>query len=160
MNTKIAILAGVLALAAGCSQAPAPMPPDNRAADEQAVKDMETAWAKAGQAKDADAFTGFYADDAMVMVSGAPVMSGKENIHTALKAMFADPNYALSFQATKVSASKGGDLVYSYGTYRETVTNPKTKKAETGTGNYMTVYRKQADGSWKAVADMLTTDKT
>jgi uncharacterized protein (TIGR02246 family) len=160
MNAKIAILAGVLALAAGCSQAPAPLPPDNRAADEQAVKDMEAAWAKAGEAKDADAFASFYAADAVVIVSGAPPMSGKENIHTALKTMFSDPNYTLSFQSTKVSASKGGDMVYSYGTYRETVTNPKTKKVQNGAGKYLTVYRKQADGSWKAVADMLTTDNT
>jgi uncharacterized protein (TIGR02246 family) len=156
----ILAVAGVLVLAAGCSQTPAPPPPDNRAADEQAVKDMEAAWAKAGEAKDADAFTGFYADDAVVMVSGAPPMSGKENIRGGLKALFADPNYALTFQPTKVTASKGGDMVYSVGTYRETVTNPKTKKPETGTGSYMTVYRKQPDGSWKAVADMLTVDKT
>ncbi len=155
----ILAMAGVLALA-GCSHAPAPPPVDNRAADEQAVKDMEAAWSKAGEAKDADAFAGFYAEDAVVLVDGAPPMSGKENIRSGLKAVFSDPNYALSFQSTKVSASKGGDMVYSIGTYRETVTNPKTKKPETGGGKYLTVYRKQADGSWKAVADMLTVDKT
>ena len=38
------------------------------------------------------------------------------------------------------------------------MTNPKTKKPVTDKGKYVTVYKKQADGSWKAVADILNSD--
>jgi ketosteroid isomerase-like protein len=41
-----------------------------------------------------------------------------------------------------------------------TVTNPKTKKPMTDKGKYLTVYTKQADGSWKAVADTLNSDSS
>jgi len=34
-----------------------------------------------------------------------------------------------------------------------TFTNPQTKQAENAAGTYLTVFRKQADGSWKAVED-------
>jgi ketosteroid isomerase-like protein len=39
-----------------------------------------------------------------------------------------------------------------------TTTDPKTKKPVTDKGKYAEVYKKQADGSWKAVADMDSSD--
>jgi hypothetical protein len=39
-----------------------------------------------------------------------------------------------------------------------TVTDPKTKKAITDKGTYVTGYRKQTDGSWKAVSDINTSE--
>ena len=37
-----------------------------------------------------------------------------------------------------------------------TYTDSKTKKVVNGQGTYVTVFKKQADGSWKAVADIAT----
>ena len=34
------------------------------------------------------------------------------------------------------------------------MTDPKTKKLVTETGKHVTVYREQADGSWKAILDI------
>jgi len=76
----------------------------------------------------------------------------------AFAPIFADPNFSMSFQNTRAVASKGGDLVYTMGTYAMTVTDPKTKKPVTDKGKYLTVYQKQADGSWKAVADTYNSD--
>ena len=66
----------------------------------------------------------------------------------------------MTFQFTKVMASKGGDMVYTQGTYTMTMTNPKTKKPMTDKGKYLTVYTKQTDGSWKAVADTYNSDSS
>jgi ketosteroid isomerase-like protein len=41
-----------------------------------------------------------------------------------------------------------------------TVTNPKTKKPVTDKGKYLMVYTKQADGSWKVVADTMNSDSS
>jgi ketosteroid isomerase-like protein len=38
------------------------------------------------------------------------------------------------------------------------MTNPKSKKAGTDKGKYITVFKKQADGTWKAVEDMVNSD--
>jgi ketosteroid isomerase-like protein len=72
--------------------------------------------------------------------------------------ILADPNFSLTFQSTRAMASKGGDMVYSQGTYTMTMTNPKTKEPITDKGKYLTVYTKQADGSWKVVADTFNSD--
>jgi ketosteroid isomerase-like protein len=58
---------------------------------------------------------------------------------------------SLSNEKTEVAGS--GDLAYRRGTFKITYTNPQTKQAENGAGTYLTVFRKQAGGSWKVVAD-------
>ncbi len=54
---------------------------------------------------------------------------------------------------TKVEASRGGDLGYSIGTYELTTYDP-TGKPVTDCSKYVAVWKKQADGNWKAVADI------
>jgi ketosteroid isomerase-like protein len=49
-------------------------------------------------------------------------------------------------------------MVYTVGTYSLTASDPKNKKPVTDKGKYMTVYKKQADGTWKAVADSINSD--
>jgi uncharacterized protein (TIGR02246 family) len=144
-------------LATGCSNAPAP-PPDTRAADVQAVKDVEAAWLKDTAAKDADKWVSYFAEDGCGLYPGAGTLNGKAAIKAAMAPYFADSNFSLNFQSTRAVASKGGDMVYSQGTYTMTMTNPKTKKPMTDKGKYLTVYSKQADGSWKAVADTFNSD--
>jgi ketosteroid isomerase-like protein len=39
-----------------------------------------------------------------------------------------------------------------------TTTDPKTKKPVTDKGKYLIAYKKQADGTWKVVADMESSD--
>ena len=132
--------------------------PDTRDADVKAVKDLEVAWARDAAAKDPDKFASYYAEDASVLMPGSPVITGKPAILAAVKPMMADPNFALTFQNTRAEASKGGDFVYTQGSYSMTMSDEKTKKPVPDKGKYLTVFKKQADGSWKAVADMINSD--
>ena len=141
----------LFALTAACSRTA----PDTRDADIKAVKGVEAAWVEDIATKDVDKFAGYYSDDASLLMPNAPIINGKENIKAALKPMLADPNFALTFQSTRAEASKGGDFVYTVGTYSMTMSRPNGKAAVTDTGKYLTVFRKQRDGNWKAVADMM-----
>ena len=131
---------------------------DRRHADIQAVKDVEAAWVKDFAAKDADKLVNYYSDDGSVLLPNMPIITGKENNRTELTQILADPNFSLNFRSTFQDASKGGDFVYVLGTYTMTMSSPKDKSAITDHGKYLTVYKKQADGSWKAVADMISSD--
>jgi uncharacterized protein (TIGR02246 family) len=157
-NGYMIACAGLFALTAACTNTTNTAAPDTRDADIKAVKDVEVAWAKDAATKDPEKFAGYYTDNASVLLPNTPIITGKDGIKAALKPLLADPNFALSFQSTSADASKGGDLVYTVGTYSMTETDPKSKKPVTDKGKYMTVYKKQADGSWKAVADMLNSD--
>ena len=136
----------------------APAPPDTREADVKTVKDLEVAWSRDAGMKDADKLASYWAEDAAIMIPNEPIIHGREKGKETMKAMMADPNFAMSFQPTQAEASKGGDIVYTVGTYAITMSDPKDKKPVTDKGKYLTVYKKQADGSWKAVADMFNSD--
>jgi len=156
-TTSLLLCMSVALLTVACSNAPAP-PPDNRAADVQAVKDVEVAWVKDAASKDAGKWASYFTDDGSGLYPGAATLNGKAAIKAAMAPSFADPNFAITFQSTRTIASKGGDMVYSEGTYSMTMTDPKTKKPMTDKGKFLTVYTKQADGSWKAVADTFNSD--
>ena len=72
--------------------------------------------------------------------------------------MTADPAVSLKFQANKVDVASSGDLAFTQGTYTLTMTDPHTGKVINDHGSFVTTYRKQSDGSWKAVADIATSD--
>jgi ketosteroid isomerase-like protein len=133
-------------------------PRDTHDADVQAIKDTETAWARDAGSKDVEKFLMYYSDDAAVLLPNAPAISGKADIRAALKPMFADANFALQFGSTKVDVAKSGDLGYSQGTYSMSVTDANTKASTMDRGKYLTIFKKQADGNWKAIEDMLSSD--
>ena len=152
------LLAGVVALA-GCTQPTQPpaAPPDTRAADETAIHAAVKEWSASAQAKDADKFCSFYAEDGVVMLEDAPDISGKPAIREAIGGMMQDPNFSLSFAADKVVVARSGDLAYETGTYAMTLSDAK-KQPSTEKGNYVVVWQKQADGAWKVVVDTPVSD--
>lgn len=158
--TSFVLCFAMVLSAVGCSNTPAPAPaaPDTRTADVQAVKDVEAAWMKDAASKDPDKWASYFTEDGDGLYPGGPMLKGKAAIRAGIAPIMADPNFTLSFQSTRAMASKGGDMVYSEGSYTMTMTGPKTKKPMTDKGKFLTVYTKQADGSWKAIADTFNSD--
>jgi uncharacterized protein (TIGR02246 family) len=151
-------ICGLMLALAGCTQAPPPVPPDTREADAKAIRELEAAWVQAFAARDAKMVASFWAPDASVLMPNMPIINGREAAQTAVEGMLKDPNFYLTFDSTKVEVSKASDYAYSEGTYTMASTDPKTKKVMTEKGKFVTVYQKQADGSWKAVADINNAD--
>jgi len=143
---------------AGCNQAPPPPAPDTHDADVKAIRDVETGYRQAVVGKDADKVAALYADDASLFIPDAPVANGTAAIKAVWKSMLGDKNFAFEFASDKVDVAKSGDLGYSQGTMTHTFTDPKTKKVLTMKGKYVAVFKKQADGSWKIVADIANED--
>ena len=125
----------------------------NTDAAKTAVEDAEQGMLKAFQAKDAATLTSHYALDGIFAVPGRTA-KGTDAVGKALAEDLKDPAFKLDFTNERTDAS--GDLAYTSGTYKVTYTDTKTKQVVNGTGTYVTVFKKQADGSWKAVADIAT----
>jgi uncharacterized protein (TIGR02246 family) len=145
-------------LLAGCNTAPPAAPAVDLVAEQSKIRDIESSWVKEAAAKDLEKSVGHYADDAVLMTPGAPAAKGKDAIHAAWKGMLDDPNMKLNFSSDRVEMSAGGDLATTRGSYTMTMTNPKTKKPVEDKGSYLTVYKKQADGGWKAIEDINTSE--
>ena len=144
----------IFVFADGCQQSA----PDTTQDEVQALKDNETRWNDEYVSKDPEKLAAHYADDAVLMAPGMPSVSGKEAIRKMLKQMVSDPALSLKFHASKVEISKAGDLGYTQGSYVMTVTEPNSKGVINDRGSYVTTYRKQPDGSWKAVSDIASSE--
>ena len=124
---------------------------------ERAIRSADVAWSKAAEAKDLERVLAVFADGASELAPNTPISTGKEAIRKAWASYFATPGFAISWQPTKVEAAAGGDLGYSMGTYTLTVHDASARPV-TDRGKYVTVWKKQADGSWKVVADIFNSD--
>jgi len=93
-----------------------------------------------------------YADDAVMMMPGTAPLHGRAEMTKSLNAMMAqmtlkDPKFHIE------DVLVGGDLAVETGTYEWTV-QPKKGKAMPDKGSYVTVWQRQADGSWKIIRDI------
>ena len=106
------------------------------------------------EAKDAAKVNSYYAPDAVIATTpGRPAAKDGRAVSKAIKDDIADPNFKMSLSNEKTEVAGSGDLAYRRGTFNITFTNPQTKQAENAVGTYLTVFRKQAGGSWKVVED-------
>lgn len=151
------ILAGCLALLLFTAACQTQAPPDTRAADESALRDLDAQWSKAAAAKDAEKTVSYYAENAVLMPPNAPIATEKEAIRTEWKNLLASPGYTVGWKATRVEVARSGDLAYLSGTYESTM-NDASGKPVNDRGKYLEVWKKQADGTWKAVADIFNSD--
>lgn len=152
-TTMAAGCLAVVLFAAGCGKQE---PKDTRAADEAAIKSADTQWAKAAAAKDVDATVAYYSDDASLLPPNAAMASDKASIRAAWAGLLG-PGTTLSWQATKVEAARSGDLGYVIGTY-QMESKDAAGKEESDRGKFVEVWKKQADGNWKAAADIFNSD--
>ena len=105
------------------------------------------------EAKDSAKVNSYYAPDAVIATAGRPAAKDGRAVSRAIRDDIADTNFKMSLSNEKTEVAGSGDLAYRRGAFKITYTNPQTKQAENSTGTYLTVFRKQADGSWKVVED-------
>lgn len=120
-----------------------------RAADEQ--------WSAVAGAKNAAGFAAAFAADARLLPPNSPAITGAENFHKFASELMANPGFALAWKPAVAEVAASGDLGYTLGAYELTLATsdgmPMTDK-----GKYVTVWKKQADGQWKVVADTFNSD--
>jgi uncharacterized protein (TIGR02246 family) len=149
----ICTAAAIALIVTACSQTP-----DTHDADVKAIQDSEAQWNQDYAAKDVGKIMAHYSDDAILMAPGMPASSGRDAIRTMIQQMAADPALSLRFHAGKVEVAKSGDVGYTQGIYTMVMTDPQTKQLVHDHGSYVTTYRKQPDGAWKAVADIASSE--
>ena len=77
---------------------------------------------------------------------------GKEAIAKAIQEDFSQGD--LSWRPTSVGVARSGDLGYTSGVYESA-----SGGAVTDDGKYLTIWKKEADGSWRVLFDMFNTSR-
>ena len=157
MNLRIPVLVGVAASVLCACGPGAPLhPPVDTAKIVDDIKIDEVHWNADYRSGDASRVAGHYAPEAVVMSPGAPPAEGRAAIQAALGQGFNLPGFALTFASDRVDVARSGELAVARGHYSLSSTDPKTGAKMVEAGNYLTVYKPQPNGAWKAVWDINT----
>lgn len=124
---------------------------------EDALLAADAAWMKVYAAKDLERSVAFCDEEASMLPPNAPIATGKEALTKLIGSAFAIPDYTLSWHANKVGVAHSGELGYTSGTYDFSLKDPSGKTIS-DRGKYLTVWKKEADGSWKVLFDMFSSD--
>jgi uncharacterized protein (TIGR02246 family) len=129
-----------------------------RSSDEEAIRQTVASWSAAAGARELNKCVSFYTDDASVLPFNAPIATGKDQIRNVWSQLMSNPGFSLRFGPTKIEVARSADLAYEIGTFELTLSD-QTGKSAASRGKYVVAWKKQANGEWKAAADIFNTDQ-
>lgn len=148
---RLIYLVATLLLAATPMAAPAAAEAPDLEQQRAAVRAADEAFARAVELRDRELFASFIAEDATFL--GGGLTQGRDAIVIDWGIFFAAGGSAkISWRPHTVEVAASGDLAYTLGDYEVHSTGPDGRPLES-TGTYVSIWRKQADGSWKVVVD-------
>jgi ketosteroid isomerase-like protein len=112
--------------------------------------DLEAKFAKATAEGGGKAFATWFAEDGVSMGNGQAPVHGRDAI--AKQATWLAKDYQLLWTPTDGVMSPSGDMGYTWGHY-EGHSRDADGSSKVTTGRYLTIWRKEPDGSWKVVLD-------
>jgi ketosteroid isomerase-like protein len=112
--------------------------------------DLEARFAKDVREHGGAAFAEWFADDGVVLGNGATPVVGKVAI--AKSAAWSPKDYQLTWTPTDAAMGPSGDMGYTWGHFEGHSKDANGNPVSTS-GRYMTIWRKQPDGTWKVILD-------
>jgi ketosteroid isomerase-like protein len=136
----------LVALLTACGRTP------DVAAMRAALMDADRAFNNATAERRTDGWMQFIAEDGE-MIRSAGTITGRAAIRDEMGKAFADTAFSLRWEPLQSDVGAGGTLGYTNGRYEARFRDAKGNAAMR-TGRYLTVWKKQADRSWKVVRDI------
>jgi ketosteroid isomerase-like protein len=155
MKAIVPVLLGcIVALVASCATAPGR---DSHASDLAAITDFNQKYLKAINDGDIAAMSSLTdTDHVMIPPNRVPILGQEAN----------DAANGLAFQQFKIDEAwtpletvVSGDLAYQRGVFTVAATPKSGGATRTIHGNFLRIYKRQRDGSWRMTRDMFSSDQ-
>jgi ketosteroid isomerase-like protein len=116
------------------------------------VNEADRRFAADSAARGAEAWAAVFAADGVKWQRGRPPLVGPDAIRESMQRAFSDPEVVFTWEPHTSALSPAGDLGFTAGRYR-LVRRSAGGPVEEGSGTYLTIWRRQADGTWQVVFD-------
>ena len=84
---------------------------DKKAEGEKVIQ-LSKEWSQAASAGDVEKIVSFWADDAVLLSAGQPVLNGKQAIRKMVEESYKMPGFRISWQPQSAVVSESGDIAY------------------------------------------------
>ena len=125
----------------------------DRKAEGEKLMQLSREWSTSAASNNLDKTLSYWADDAVVMSPGQPVIKGKKAIREMMESTAKIPGFRIRWEPLSVEVSQSGDMAYMIEKNQVTV-NDSLGHPITELNKAVTVWKKQPDGSWKNVVDI------
>jgi ketosteroid isomerase-like protein len=146
MKYKPASLIGIVLLICSCRNTDTKM-------EGERLMQISREWSKTAGTDSVDRIVSYWADDAIVMSPGQPPVKGKNAIKEMILETAKIPGFKISWEPISVSVSESGDMAYLIEQNQITV-NDSLGRPVTEHNKSVTIWRKEAGGTWKNVVDI------
>lgn len=116
------------------------------------IMELEREWCRRVQSGDVDWVVDHFAENGLQFPPGSGVVSGKENLREAWKALAQTEGFELSWAPTEAHVSASNDMAYVHGAAKI-----KTPDGAVQAAKYVIVWVKEG-GEWKIAADIFNTN--
>jgi ketosteroid isomerase-like protein len=116
------------------------------------LKQLEAEFMQTAIEKGSQGYMSYYADDAVEVPNGAPLIQGKSEIAKGMGFLDNKDN-RLTWTPVGGDVSSSGDLGYTYGNF-EFRSKERDGTLRVEHGKYTSIWKLQKDGTWKVVLDM------
>jgi ketosteroid isomerase-like protein len=123
-------------------------------ADVKKINEINQIAMKAAVSQDFATWSAIFLEDAVIYPPNQAAVIGRSAIRAWLEKSPSITQFTLNNE--KVEGRE--DLAYVRGTYTMTLTPPNSSEPVKDIGKYVTVLRRQPDGSWLCVVDMFSSD--
>jgi len=128
------------------------------ASEEATIYKVDSMLVAAINERDVETWLSFLSDDAKMMPPNAPAVEGKDAIRQMLGEFLKFPKLQISHDPYSVIVSEDANMAYIWYDY-EIVLGDGESAPHIEKGKDISIYRKQADGSWKLVVDIWSANK-
>ena len=114
-------------------------------------------WIEAWEKGDPERIAAIFTDDGIMLSQGGKVFKGRQQILERQKAAMQSVTPPVKVSVITVKIWLDGDTAYETGKYKYEYT--EKGKPTTEEGRYVTMWKRQGDGSWKLTMDMAVPEK-
>jgi ketosteroid isomerase-like protein len=132
------------------SQTPNPLADSTVKPGKMQLYDLEARFAKDVLERGGAGFAAWFADDGVALGNGAAPLIGRVAISKS--ATWSPTSYQLTWTPTDAVMGPSGDMGYTWGHFEGHSKDANGNPVVTS-GRYMTIWRKEPDGSWKVALD-------
>jgi ketosteroid isomerase-like protein len=129
------------------------------AAAEAAVRKSDADWSVAAGAANVDGWMAFYAVDAIALLPGDRLASGRELLRRSVTRLLAQPHLSVAWHPIKVDVARSGDAAILTGAYELHFDDSRGPPGP-DRGRRLEIWRRQADGFWKCTVDAWDSDES
>lgn len=120
------------------------------------VNEIWTRYSSAYNSGDIDSWIALWADNGVQMPPGFPPVLGKEEIRKRNQAVL--DRFTFDLRITNEEIGVADDWAFARGTYKATLTPKHGGERTHVDGKYLTIFKRQSDGSWKIYRDIFNSN--